>query len=133
MFGGADNDTYIFVPTTVAEADTVSENLNQGIDTLNFAYLTTSVAVNLGLVSVQPVHANRTLTLNWSAAFENVIGGSGADTIFGNILSNTLSGGAGDDKLTGAAGSDLLLGGPNNDTYMFVSGLRRRSRSSDGE
>jgi Ca2+-binding RTX toxin-like protein len=120
LYGGADNDTYMFVPTTVAEADTVSENLNQGIDTLNFGYLTTSVVVNLGSTSVQPVHTNRTLKLNSAVVFENLDGGSGADTLFGNTLNNTLTGNAGDDKLLGAAGNDSLLGGANNDTYMFV-------------
>ena len=120
MLGGADNDTYIFVPTTVAEADTVSENLNQGTDTLSFAFLTTSIVVNLGSTSVQPVHANRTLKLNSAVVFENILGGSGADTLFGNTLNNTLTGNAGDDKLLGAAGNDMLFGGANNDAYMFV-------------
>jgi Ca2+-binding RTX toxin-like protein len=120
LLGGADNDTYVFVPTTVAEADTVSENLNQGTDTLSFAFLTTNTIVNLGSTSVQTVHTNRTLKLNSAVVFENIIGGSGADTLFGNTLDNALTGNAGDDKLLGAAGSDSLLGGANNDTYMFV-------------
>jgi len=120
MLGGSDNDTYVFVPTTVAEADTVSENLNQGSDTLSFAFLTTSIVVNLGSTSAQTVHANRTLKLNSSVVFENIIGGSGADTLFGNTLNNTLTGNAGDDKLLGSSGSDILLGGTNNDIYMFV-------------
>jgi predicted outer membrane repeat protein len=120
MLGGADNDTYVFVPATVAEADTVSENLNQGTDTLSFAFLTTNVIVNLGSTSVQTVHTNRTLKLNSAVVFENIIGGSGADTLFGNTLSNTLTGNAGDDKLLGSSGNDVLLGGANNDIYMFV-------------
>jgi ELWxxDGT repeat protein len=120
MLGGADNDTYVFVPTTVAEADTVSENLNQGTDTLSFAFLTTNVIVNLGSTSVQTVHTNRTLKLNSAVVFENTLGGSGADTLFGNTLANTLTGNAGDDKLLGSSGNDTLLGGANNDIYMFV-------------
>ena len=120
MLGGADNDTFVFVPATAAEADTVSENLNQGTDTLSFAYLTTSIQVNLGSTSIQSVHLNRTLKLNSAVVFENIVGGAGADTLFGNTLNNKLSGNAGDDKLLGSSGSDILLGGPNNDTYMFV-------------
>ena len=120
LLGGADNDTFVFVPATVAEADTVSENLNQGTDTLSFAFLTTNVIVNLGSTSVQPVHANRTLKLNSAVVFENILGGSGADTLFGNTLNNTLTGNAGDDKLLGSSGNDVLLGGANNDIYMFV-------------
>jgi Ca2+-binding RTX toxin-like protein len=120
LLGGADNDTFVFVPATVAEADTVSENLNQGTDTLSFAFLTTNVIVNLGSTSVQTVHTNRTLKLNSAVVFENIIGGSGADTLFGNTLNNTLTGNAGDDKLLGSSGNDILLGGANNDIYMFV-------------
>jgi Ca2+-binding RTX toxin-like protein len=120
LLGGADNDTFVFVPATVAEADTVSENLNQGTDTLSLAFLTTNVIVNLGSTSVQTVHTNRTLKLNSAVVFENIIGGSGADTLFGNTLNNTLTGNAGDDKLLGSSGNDILLGGANNDIYMFV-------------
>ncbi len=120
LAGGANNDSYIFVPSAVAEADQVIENLNEGIDTLNFAYLTTSVVANLGSTSVQPVHLNRTLKLNSATGLENIDGGSGADTLFGNTLNNNLTGNAGDDKLLGAAGDDVMLGGANNDTYMFV-------------
>ncbi len=120
LLGGADNDTYVFVPTNVTEADLVSENLNQGTDTLSFAFLTTDVVVNLASTSIQPVHTNRTLKLNSSVVFENILGGSGADTLFGNTLDNTLTGNAGDDKLLGSSGSDTLFGGANNDTYMFV-------------
>ena len=119
LLGGANNDTYLFGPASVAEADQVTENLNDGTDTLNFAYLTTSSVVNLGANSTQPVHLNRTLKLNSPITFENFTGGSASDTLTGNSLSNTLIGGPGDDTLNGAAGSDLLIGGANNDTYLF--------------
>ena len=120
LLGGANNDRYDFFPTTVLEADQVTENANEGIDTLNFAFLTTDVVVNLASTSIQPVHTNRTLKLNSASVLEDIVGGSGADTLFGNSLSNSLSGNAGDDKLLGASGNDVLRGGANNDTYMFV-------------
>ena len=120
LFGEADNDTYIFVPTAVAEADQVTENPNEGIDTLSFAFLTSDVVVDLGLTSTQTVHLNRSVTLNSAAVIENIFGGTGADTLLGNSLNNTLAGGAGDDRLVGGPGNDLLLGGANNDSYVFV-------------
>jgi Ca2+-binding RTX toxin-like protein len=120
LIGGADNDIYVFVPTSAAEADQVTENPNEGIDTLSFAFLTTDVSVDLGLTSIQMVHLNRTVTLSSAVAIENILGGTGADTLNGNSLSNTLSGGAGDDRLNGGAGNDFLFGGANNDTYVFV-------------
>jgi Ca2+-binding RTX toxin-like protein len=120
LFGGANNDTYVFVPSSGPEADQVNENQNDGIDTLSFAFLTTDILLNLGSSFVQSVHTGRTLKLNSAVVFENIIGGTGADTLFGNSLNNTLSGGIGDDKLLGAGGNDLLIGGANNDTYIFV-------------
>jgi ELWxxDGT repeat protein len=119
LFGGANNDTYLFGPAANAETDQVTENLNEGTDTLDFLRLTTSIVVNLGANSIQPVHLNRTLRLNSPITFENFIGGSGADTLTGNSLNNTLTGGAGNDRLIGAAGNDLLLGGADHDTYFF--------------
>ncbi|AHK45869.1 putative protease [Ensifer adhaerens OV14] len=50
---------------------------------------------------------------------ENAIGGSGNDSINGNILDNTLVGGHGHDWLRGGGGSDLLLGGEGWDTAGF--------------
>jgi Ca2+-binding RTX toxin-like protein len=119
LSGGANNDTYLFGPSSSAEADELTEDSDDGLDTLNFAFLTTDIVVNLGSNSIQPVHLNRTLRLNSGVLFENVIGGSGADTLFGNSLNNSLSGGAGNDRLIGAAGNDVLRGGANDDTYLF--------------
>ena len=120
LLGGLGDDDYLFGTASSSEADAVTELPNNGTDTLSFAGLTTAVVVNLASTAIQPVHANRTLTLNSAVVIENLIGGTGADTLFGNSLLNTLTGGAGDDKLIGAGGNDLLLGGANNDTYVFV-------------
>lgn len=46
---------------------------------------------------------------------ENALGGSGHDSIKGNVADNRLSGGGGNDALTGGAGNDTLLGGNGND------------------
>jgi Ca2+-binding RTX toxin-like protein len=46
---------------------------------------------------------------------ENLLGGSGPDTLTGNSLANTLTGGAGDDVLEGLDGVDTLLGGAGAD------------------
>ena len=43
--------------------------------------------------------------------FENVIGGSGNDKLFGDFGVNVLTGGAGNDTLTGVGGADKLDGG----------------------
>lgn len=117
--GGAGDDTYVFHVGSLAEADTLTELVGQGTDTLNFSTLAATVNVNLGTALVQSVHANRTLKLNSSATFENVRGGSGDDVLTGNSLANVLTGNSGSDTLTGAGNSDILAGGIGDDTYLF--------------
>ena len=44
-----------------------------------------------------------------STDIENVIGGSGKDTITGSKFANVLTGGLGADKLVGGSGNDTLM------------------------
>jgi hypothetical protein len=53
---------------------------------------------------------------------ENVIGGMGDDTIFGNDSNNSLIGGEGDDYLSGYAGDDDLSGGLGADQFVLAAG-----------
>jgi Ca2+-binding RTX toxin-like protein len=48
--------------------------------------------------------------------FENILGGSGNDTLTGDSNANSLSGGAGNDSISGGAGNDTLIGGLGADT-----------------
>ncbi len=121
LLGGPGNDTYEFSSASSAESDSATESANAGIDTLSFGNLSTALNVNLGTSLLQTVHLNRTLKLNASSTFENVIGGSADDTIQGNSLDNLLNGNAGNDILTGGAGSDSLLGGIGDDVYNFAN------------
>jgi Ca2+-binding RTX toxin-like protein len=50
---------------------------------------------------------------------ENIIGGSGSDTIIGDAHVNVLTGGGGGDILKGGLGSDILDGGIGSDTADF--------------
>src|SRR5690606_12960193 len=59
---------------------------------------------------------------------ENLIGGSGADTLTGNENSNVISGGSGADSISGGSGNstctsdvDVLNGGDGNDTFVMGS------------
>jgi Ca2+-binding RTX toxin-like protein len=53
---------------------------------------------------------------------ENVRGGSGNDTIFGDGGKNELRGNLGDDDITGGDGDDTLVGGPGNDDLYGDTG-----------
>jgi len=55
-------------------------------------------------------------------SIENVIGGSGYDTITGGDIANTIEGGGGRDKIYGAGGNDKLFGGSDNDIFYGGSG-----------
>jgi Ca2+-binding RTX toxin-like protein len=54
---------------------------------------------------------------------ENVIGGSGDDTLIGSAANNALTGGAGNDSIDGGAGNDQLDGGADADTFIVNNGF----------
>jgi serralysin len=119
LVGGLGDDNYVFGTATTAETDNVTEGTSAGTDTLSFSSLTTDMMLGLETSLVQTVHTNRTLKLNAASVFENIVGGSGNDTLTGNSLANTLTGNAGNDTLTGNGGDDSLVGGSGDDTYGF--------------
>lgn len=97
-----------------------------GIDTVSYADDTAGVVVNLVSRTALGDDSGRDTVKN----FENVVGGSGNDSITGNALANdlqggagtdTLIGGAGDDTLTGGAGADSLDGGDGADTFVYTA------------
>ncbi|KMK66447.1 calcium-binding protein [Puniceibacterium sp. IMCC21224] len=53
------------------------------------------------------------------AEIENVLGGTGDDSLTGNTGDNLLSGGGGDDTLTGGGGDDTLHGGAGDDVFAL--------------
>jgi serralysin len=52
----------------------------------------------------------------------NIIAGSGADSITGNAADNVIHGGAGNDAISGGIGNDRLYGDAGNDTLIGDSG-----------
>ena len=98
--GGAGNDTYVVDNS----GDVVTENANEGIDTVQSS-ITWTLATNL-----------ENLTLTGNAAI-NGTGNSANNSLIGNSAANILNGGAGNDILDGKGGADSLIGGAGNDTY----------------
>lgn len=119
LIGGLSDDLYEFGIANAEEADVVTEVPDQGTDTLSFATLTFDVKLSLGTTAIQNVHTNRTLKLNSVESLECVTGGSGNDTLHGNLANNRLTGNAGNDSLRGGAGSDVMIGGPGDDLFEF--------------
>ena len=92
--GGQGDDLYV-----VSANDTITEFLNDGVDTVQ----TTNAGFTLG--------ANlENLTYTGSGAFQGT----------GNGLANVITGGAGNDRLVGAGGNDTLNGNQGSDTAFYT-------------
>ena len=114
-----------------------------GTDTLSAGSQTQAVTLYLepgywGYVGSKAANitAPGQVTVNFGTVVENVIGGSGNDTLTGNDANNSLDGGAGNDTLYGGAGDDFFdwdaanrggndafYGGTGNDIYVLDSSL----------
>jgi Ca2+-binding RTX toxin-like protein len=109
--GGDGNDTYVINANTDTGIDTIDEIETGGIDTLNFQSSSTAININLSQLTTQTIATNVELAFDGLSInyIENVIGGSGNDTMTGNALNNRLDGGT---------GADTMSGGTGNDTYI---------------
>lgn len=108
--GGSGNDNYLWVADTVLGSDTVDELAGGGRELFDFRGTTVDLQIDLGTTGAQVVHAsNLQLTLTNGASIEDVVTGSGADTVRGNGLDNTLWGGAGSDNIDGRGGVNTLF------------------------
>ena len=90
-----------------------------GIDTASFAEATGAVAVTLN-GTVDAVVTIQGIVQDTLRNIENVTGGSGNDTLFGDAFANILSGGLGNDILRGGGGADTLQGGAGSDTADYT-------------
>ena len=105
IFGGFGDDTLI----GGAGADTLYGG--DGTDTADYSSSNENLTIYLD---------NRT-TADGDRLFdiENITGGDGNDTLYGDGGNNALNGGAGDDVITGGAGADAIDGGSGNDTASY--------------
>ncbi|MET4371899.1 serralysin [Bradyrhizobium sp. LB12.1] len=108
-----------------------------GVDTYDLSNYTTNLSINLNpgassvFSSVQlanlgnghyasgNVYNSYLYNNDGRSLIDNAIGGSGNDTIIGNVIANALNGGSGNDTLTGGGGNDTIVGGAGTDTAMY--------------
>lgn len=116
MEGGLGNDTY-YVDST---GDVVTENLNEGTDTVfsTISYTLGDNVENLTLTGTSNINGTGNTLNNF------ITGNSGNNTLYGGYGSDTLSGGDGDDHIDGGGASfydtsnDSLSGGNGNDYLL---------------
>ncbi len=102
-----DDHTFVFNPGD--GTDTITDA--GGNDTLDLSGFSDDLDVDLTQTSM----TESTDSVTWNTgAIENVIGGSGDDTLTGND---------GDNLLQGNGGADTLTGGDGDDTYRFANGF----------
>jgi Ca2+-binding RTX toxin-like protein len=110
LAGGSGND----ILKGGAGSDTIEGG--DGSDTADFSDKTIALTITLNSSSTSVRIGNETDTL---VSIENLIGGSGNDTITGDASTNILNGGSGNDVLISGGGDDQLIGGIGNDTYII--------------
>ncbi len=96
----------------------VTADLAGGTDVLSYGATSANVSVNLGAHTASGFSA---ISGQAISNIENVVGGSGADTLTGDNLANNLGGGGGNDTLTGGGGNDAVTGDAGNDTFVAIS------------
>ena len=103
LIGGSGNDTLL----GYGGDDYIDGG--SGSDFVSFAYTAKNIKLDLAITDVQNTNDGN-LTIK---SIENIAGGAGNDTIYGNDSNNTLRGGYGNDTLVGRGGNNYLVGGLN--------------------
>lgn len=122
MSGGVGNDQYKFLDAASNQMDLINEIADQGVDSVDFSFVTGSVSVDLSGASQWLASMNGRLVATEAYSVENAVGGFGPDRILGSSGNNVLIGGPGNDNLIGGGGNDILLGGEGDDTLKGTSG-----------
>jgi Ca2+-binding RTX toxin-like protein len=106
LLGGVGDDVYLIDNA----GDVITENLNEGVDTVRTTLATLTLANNVENM----VYTGTGKFSGTGNALNNVIAGGDND--------DRLDGGAGNDQLTGGLGNDSLSGGLGNDIFIGVAG-----------
>jgi Ca2+-binding RTX toxin-like protein len=110
MTGGTGNDIYI----VDSSGDIITENLNEGIDTVQ-----SSISYTLGANLEKLILTGTGATNGTGNSLNNALtGNSGNNALNGGAGNDTINGGTGNDTINGGSGADTLIGGTGNDVYV---------------
>jgi hypothetical protein len=116
--GGAANE--IFSMNSVVAATPLTIVGGTGSNTLDYSAYTTDVSVNLQTGTATDL-AGITDSGTGRVTIQNVIGGSGNDTLIAGADRSILIGGGGADQLVGGSGEDLLIAGTTDYTQPSLN------------
>ncbi|AOO66352.1 beta strand repeat-containing protein [Sulfurospirillum halorespirans] len=114
LFGGDGDD--LFYGNTDGDVITGGENGESNGDTLDFSDVATALVINMAMGSVNT-------NASTFSEIENITGGTGNDTIYGDDQANTLKGGAGDDTIFTSVGVDYIDGGSGSNDWIDFSAI----------
>lgn len=105
-----------------------------GTDTLDLSGWNTASMIDLGPGTFSSCNGmTNNLSIAYNCQIENLITGTGQDTLTGNAVANLLTAGQGDDALQGNGGNDILNGGIGTDTAVFLNSLQNYRISYNGQ
>ncbi len=120
LTGGAGNDTFFMSASKLACGDDTIDGQG-GEDTVSYAGR--SVALTLTLNGSTPTTGNGESGENGSIVnVEDLICGSGADTVTGDANDNVLEGGGGNDTIDAAGGNDIIDPGAGTNSITCGAG-----------
>lgn len=99
------------------------------IDTVSYEERVVGVSVSIGATADDGEAGESD---NVAADVENIIGGSGNDTLAGDADSNDIEGGPGADAINPGGGSDFVDGGPGDDAINALDGTQDSIVCGDG-
>jgi hypothetical protein len=116
IYGGAGNDRIsggTGDDQLIGDAGADTLNGGAGADTVDYSTVSAPLTITIdGRANDGAAGERDTVALD----VENVIGGSGSDSITGSSAANDLDGGTGNDTISGGGGDDAIDGGTGNDT-----------------
>ncbi|MDP2803744.1 MAG: M10 family metallopeptidase C-terminal domain-containing protein, partial [Phreatobacter sp.] len=123
IYGHNANAGSVYSFTTYGTAPSFTIYDSGGNDTLNASGYSANQTINLASGAFSSIGGLlNNIAIAVGTVIENAVGGSGADTMFGNEAGNNLTGGGGGDTIVGGGGNDLGTGGAGNDGIDGGSG-----------
>jgi hypothetical protein len=122
IYGGVGNDRInggTGDDQLIGEAGADALNGGAGADTVDYSAASVPLTISIDGQANDGARGERDAV---ATDVENIVGGSGNDSITGSTAANDLDGGTGNDSIIGGGGDDAIDGGTGNDSIIGGSG-----------